>query len=101
MCAMRANRTLSATFFALFFMPLVVHAQAPSPSRPLGRGIADIQARIQRNKQLTDELQEAVAGHVQSIGELIYAAYGQNQDPGRLLIELKKAYDDVHNAVQN
>lgn len=78
-----------------------VQPRTQSDAGPLARGIADIRARIDRNKQLADGLRDAVTEHVLSIGEFIYGAYGQKEDPGRRLVELKKAYDDVRTDVKN
>jgi hypothetical protein len=69
--------------------------------RPLSRGIADIQSRIQADKRLASSLEEAVQDHVAKFGEILYSTYGQEGDPAVKLLKLKEAYDSVHSAVEN
>lgn len=68
---------------------------------PLAKGIADIQAIISRDRRLAQALNDSVMEHLQNMGEIIYGAYGQKEDPAVHLIELKQAYDGVHSAVVN
>jgi hypothetical protein len=73
----------------------------PSGPGPLQKGIDDVKARIAKNTQIAETLRDSVSEHATELGEIIYKAYGQENDPVQHLIELKDAYDDVHAAVTN
>lgn len=75
--------------------------QPKSKSRPLARGISDVQARIAKEQEEADHLQNAVSEHVLNIGKILYSTYGQEGDPAKKLIDLKNAYESVHSAVEN
>jgi hypothetical protein len=40
-------------------------------------------------------LENEVQGHVLKIGKIIYTAYGQEGDPGRILLDLKQTMEQV------
>jgi len=76
-------------------------SKSQAKSRPLAKGIADVQARIAKNNELANSLQDAVREHAIKIGEILYSSYGQKKSPATKLIKLKEAYESVHGAVEN
>src|SRR4029077_7683409 len=110
---MRAINILGGAWMFAFLLTIQFSAQAtfvslaspqqsqPTRSKPLARGIRDVKARIAQNQQIAGELKEAMTEHLQKMGEMIYSTYGQEKDPGRLVMELNKALDDTLNAVKN
>jgi hypothetical protein len=94
--------TLTYSIIAFVFVQQdSVQTQNFVQPRPLARGIADIQSRIQADKRLASSLEEAVQDHVAKFGEILYGTYGQEGDPAVKLLNLKEAYDSVHSVVEN
>jgi hypothetical protein len=62
---------------------------------PLDRGIENLRNIQQKRRTQIDELKEEAGERVVSIAEVIYEAYGQQRDPGRLLVELKNVVDEA------
>jgi hypothetical protein len=99
---MRLNRqTHGICVLALLQFITNYQTVAQASTRPLDRGIKDVETIIERDRQLKEALQEAVKEHVQNLGEIIYESYGQDRDPAVRLIHLKNAYEAVHSATLN
>jgi hypothetical protein len=77
--------------------PLAVDGQG---TKPLGRGIQDVTDRIAQNKRQVGQLDNDVQGRVLQIGKIIYTAYGQTGDPGRVLLDLKETTEQVIQTIE-
>src|SRR5260370_23654618 len=74
--------------------------QAASQSGRLTKGIQDVEQIIASNKAHADDLQKEITEHIGKVGEIIYTSYGQEGDPGRLVLELKAKIEQLEKIVK-
>jgi hypothetical protein len=101
---MYLRNRIYATIILLLAFGLPTQAQGPSNlrrPRPLARGIADVQARIERNEKILNGLRVAVLGHFEQLGEILYEAYGNEKSPAHKILKIKDALKDVRDAYEN
>ena len=95
------GKILPNLFIFVMLFGISASAQPSGQPAPLAKGIGDVQARIEQSTKQIDGLKEAFQEHLNKFGEIIYSVYGQEGDPAKKLLDLKVAYDGVHDAVIN
>ncbi len=104
---MRLCRFLPLTILAfstqgfLLSVALCQISQATQRSKgatTVAKGIRDVSSRIERNTVIADQLKETMQEQISKYGEIVYSVYGQEQDPVKVLMDLKEAYEAVYAA---